>query len=257
MTVQDGRDRRLGSVVRVFDIVEHLRAVECDGVTNIAESVGAAKSTVHAHLATLESKGYVVREGEEYRLGIRFLTLGEHVRAAEPLAQAARRPVEDLAEETGEHVVAMTIQHGLGTVVHVGEGDRSVPSDITVGTPVYLHCSAGGKAVLATYPRDRVDGVVDRWGLPAFTDATITDRESLHEELADVRESGVATNREEYLDGVVALGTAVHAPDGTVEGAITLSGPARRLFGCGREADLRDSLLASANAIEVNLMFHS
>ncbi len=257
MTTDSTDTRRLGSVIKAFDIIEHLREVERDGVTSIADSVGAAKSTVHTHLATLESKGYVVREAGEYRLGIRFLTLGEHVRRAEPLARAARRPVRGLAEETGENVIAMTVQHGLGTVVCIGEGDRSVPSDITVGTPVYLHCSAGGKAVLAEYPRDRVDAVVDRWGLPAFTDHTITDRETLHDELATVGRAGVAATHEEYLDGVVALGAAIHSPDDEVAGAITLSGPARRLLGNGREDDLRERLLATANAIEVNFMFHA
>ena len=198
--------RTLEAVEKAFDVVETLWEMEGAGVTAVAEALGLPKSTVHAHLRTLESNGYVVNDGGEYRLGLRFLTFGQFVRRAEPLFHAARQPVDDLAKRTGERVLCMTEQNGLGMVLYVGEGSRSLFGEVTVGTSIYHHCSAGGKAMMAHYPRERVDAIVDRWGLPAFTDETITDRETLLDELATVREEGIAFNREEYLRGVLAVG---------------------------------------------------
>ncbi|MEF8867620.1 MAG: helix-turn-helix domain-containing protein, partial [Haloarculaceae archaeon] len=148
-------ERTLASVEKAFDVVETLWELEGAGVTAVAEALDLPKSTVHAHLATLESKGYVVSCGGKYRLSLRFLTFGEHVRRAEPLFHAARGPVEDLAERTGERVLCMTEQNGLGMVLHAGEGSRSLSGDVSVGTHVYHHCSAGGKAMMAHYPRER------------------------------------------------------------------------------------------------------
>ena len=246
--------RTLKSVEKAFDVVEILWELEGAGVTEIATALDLPKSTVHAHLSTLESKGYVVSEGGEYRLGFRFLTFGEFVRRAEPLFHAARQPVDDLASRTGERVLCMTEQNGLGMVLHVGEGSRSLSGDVTVGTSVYHHCSAGGKAMMAYYPRERVDAIVDRWGLPAFTDETITDRETLLDELATVREEGIAFNREEYLRGVLAVGVPVFDASESVCGAVTLAGPVRRLYSEREPEALHDALLATANTTEVNLV---
>lgn len=246
--------RTLASVEKTFDVVETLWEQGGAGVTAVAEALDLPKSTIHAHLATLESKGYVVRRDGTYRLSLRFLTFGEHVRRAEPLFHAAREPVEDLAERTGERVLCMTEQNGLGVVLHVGEGSRSLSGDVTVGTNVYHHCSAGGKAMMAHYPPERVEAIVDRWGLPAFTDETITDRETLLAELATVREEGIAFNREEYIRGVLAVGVPIFDDEETVCGAVTIAGPVRRLY-AEREPDaLHDALLATANAIEVDLL---
>jgi DNA-binding IclR family transcriptional regulator len=108
--------------------------------------------------------------------------------------------------------------------------------------------------MMAHYPPERVDAIVDRWGLPAFTDETITDRETLIEELEAVREEGIAFNREEYLRGVLAVGVPVFDADESVCGAVTVAGPVRRLYS-GREPEaLHDALLAAANTIEVNLV---
>lgn len=251
----DRKERELSSVVRAFEIIEHLRETDAAGVTALAGDLEMPKSTVHSHLKTLESKGYVVREDGEYRLSLRFLSLGEHVKRAQPLYRAAKGPVEDLAERTGEHVTCMTEENGLGTVVCAGHGERSLATGIDVGTNVYLQASAGGKTILAHLSRERVDQIIDRWGLPSFTDETITDRETLYEELDAVRERGIAFNREEYLRGVLAVGAPILADDGAVHGAVTVVGPARRLYSDRDESELHDRLLATTNTIEVNLLF--
>lgn len=246
---------RVQAVVKTLDVLEALWQAEGAGVTELTERTGLAKSTVHAHLTTLRSKGYVVQEGDEYRLSLRFLSFGEHVKRAQPLYDAAERPVADLAKRTGERVLCSTEQHGLGTVVRACDGERSVTSSIDVGTPTYLHCSAGGKAMLAHFDAEKIERIVDDWGLPAFTDETITDWEALVAELEAIREEGVAYNRGEYLPGISAVGAPVLGNDGTVYGAVTVAGPQHRLESEWDDDELHDQLLSAANTIEVNLLF--
>ena len=256
MTIQ-GTDEgdRVQSVVKTLDILEALWQSEGAGVTQLTERTGLPKSTVHAHLTTLRSKGYVVQDGDEYRLGIRFLSFGEHVKHAEPLYGAAETPIQALAEKTGERVLCSTEQNGLGTVIRACDGDRSMTSSIDVGTPIYLHCSAGGKAMLAHFDAEKTEQIVNNWGLPAFTDETITDQETLVEELETVREEGIAYSYGEYLPGVSAVGAPVVDDDGSVYGAIAVAGPQHRLENEWEHEELRTQLLSTANTIEVNLLF--
>ncbi|MDS0478654.1 IclR family transcriptional regulator [Natrinema sp. 1APR25-10V2] len=246
---------RVAAVVKTLDILEALWQAGGAGVTELTERTDLAKSTVHAHLTTLRSKGYVVQEGDEYRLSLRFLSFGEHVKHAEPLYAASETPIDELSTEVGQRVLCSTHQNGLGTVLNVSEGSRSFTSDIDIGTHVYLHSSAGGKAMLAHFPDERVDEIIDQWGLPAFTEKTITDREELFDVLAAVREEGVAYNRGEYLPGISAIGAPILDNDGTVYGAVTVTGPEHRLENEWEENDLRTQLLSTANTIEVNMMF--
>lgn len=246
---------RIEAVVKALDVLEALWQAEGAGVTELTERTGLAKSTVHAHLSTLRSKGYVVQDGDEYRLSLRFLSFGEYVKHAEPLYEASETPIADLAERTGERVLCSTEQNGLGMIIRADDGSRSVTSNIEVGTPTYLHCSAGGKAMLAHFDEETVDRVVDEWGLPAFTDETITDREALAEELEQVREETIAYNRGEYLPGISAVGAPIIDNDGVVYGAVTVSGPTHRLENEWEMDELHNQLLSAANSIEVNLMF--
>ena len=247
--------RTLDSVTKTLDIVEALWRAEGAGVTELTDLVDLPKSTVHAHLSTLREKGYVVQDGDEYRLSLRFLTYGEHVKKAEPLYHVAQAPVADLAERTGERVFCSTEQNGLATVICVAEGERSLESDITVGTHMYHHASATGKAMLAHMDEAEVDAIIDQWGLPGFTDDTITTREGLFEELERVREVGVATNLAEYRPGVNVIAAPIFTEDDEVAGSIALSGPQQRLRSEWGEEELHDHLLAAANTIEVNLNF--
>ncbi|THE64350.1 IclR family transcriptional regulator [Salinadaptatus halalkaliphilus] len=254
-TQRTSGDRRIEAVVKTLDVLEALWRAEGAGVTAVTERTGLAKSTVHAHLRTLRSKGYVVQEGDEYRLSLRFLSFGEYVKHAEPLYEAAATPSADLSDRTGERVLCSTEQHGLGTIIQARDGNRSVTSDIDVGTPTYLHCSAGGKVMLAHFDDEKVERIVDDWGLPAFTEETITDRETLFEELESIRDAGIAYNRSEYVPGISAIGAPIMDNDETVYGAIAVSGPQHRLENEWDVDELRNQLLSAANTIEVNLMF--
>lgn len=254
MGTTDDAPKTLTSVEKTFTIVEALWQLDGAGVTELADHLDMSKSTTHAHLSTLAQNGFVVSDGGQYELGLRFLNFGEYVKRSQPLYAVAQPTVEELAEETGERVFCMVEQHGLATALCVAAGSRSVQTDIRVGTHSYMHCSASGKAILTYLPQYRVEEILDRWGLKRFTKNTITDRESLYEELRAGRERGYFFNREEYRTGVTAIGVPILNGE-QVCGSISLSGPAMRLEGDWHERELPNRLLSAANAIEVDLTF--
>jgi DNA-binding IclR family transcriptional regulator len=73
-----------------------------------------------------------------------------------------------------------------------------------------------------------------------YTPNTVTDAGALEVELATVRTTGVAYDREEYVMGVCAVATPVRDAVGA-RGALTVELPAGHFF--GHEDDLVDALL--------------
>ncbi|WP_255197799.1 IclR family transcriptional regulator [Halorarius litoreus] len=243
------------SAVTLLTVVEGLRELDGARVTELADHLDIGKSTVHRHLSTLEAHEYVVKEGDEYHLGLRLLGLGEYVRERSPVYAMARPIVDQLAEETEERALFMTEEHGRAIYLYRGVGAHAVRTNSTTGTRRYLHTIAGGKAMLAHLPEERVDAIIDRWGLPAETENTVTDREALAAELERIRERGVAFNREECIQGLQAVAAPVLGPDGSVVGALSVSGPTHRMKGEWLEEEIPDLLLGSANELELNLEY--
>ncbi|RRJ30120.1 IclR family transcriptional regulator [Halocatena pleomorpha] len=251
----DDTPKTLTSIEKTLSIIEALWKLDGAGVTELADHLDMSKSTAHAHLATLARNGFVVSGDDQYELGLRFVNFGEYVKRSQSLYTVTQPVVEEVAEKTGERVFCMVEQHGLATALCVAAGDRSVQTDIRVGTHSYMHCSSSGKAILAHLPHPRVEEILDRWGLKQFTENTITDRERLYDELRAGRDRGYFFNREEYRTGVTAIGVPI-VDDGDVRGAVSLSGPAMRLEGDWHQRDLPSRLLSAANAIEVDLSFN-
>ncbi|WP_256403382.1 IclR family transcriptional regulator [Halorubrum salinum] len=251
-----GDGKRIGAVERSVRILERMVDTEEGGVNQLARALDYSPSTVHAHLATLYDLGYLVTVDGEYAVSNRFLRVATHARDGIEGLDVIRANVRRLADETGESAQFMVEEHGRGIYVEKAEGDRGAPNDTSLGTPRYLHMCASGKAILAHLPPERVGEIVDRWGLPAETDRTITDEETLFAELDAIRDTGVATNEGETVDGLTAVGAPIRSTDGRVIGSISVSGPTHRLTSNGEIRErYRDELIGAVEDVTLNLTY--
>lgn len=240
----------------VFEVLETLYAMDGARVTKLANEMGMAKSTIHRHLSTLESEEYVVKEGDKYEIGLRFLALGEYARNRKEAYQRVRPKVEQLADQTDESAQFLVAEHGKAVYIYRETGSDAVSTpNSRIGERIPLHATAAGKAILACYPAEEVLAITDSVGLASLTDNTITDEEALHEELETVRNRGYSLNREENVDGIHAVGVPIKRTDGWPIGAISVSGPAHRLQDATFEEELPALLLETANQLELNIAY--
>jgi len=248
--------RTLETVSRACEVIQALERLEGAGVTEIAETLDMSKSSVHAYLSTLREQQFVVQRGDEYRLSLKFLDLGQAVKQHHLLFQHGRKQVEELARESGEYAHLMCEQHGLEQNIHKVAGEQAIGEHyqrIKKQRSDYLHVTASGKAVLANLPESRVREIVDRHGLKGKTENTITDVDQLFTELEAIREQGYAVNDEEEITGIRAVSAPIQAA-GTVEtGAISVSGPVRRLSGELYHETLPELVMEQANIVEANI----
>ena len=247
----ENNGRRLQTTTTSLAVIEQLRELDGARVTELATEMDLAPSTVHAHLATLVDADYVVKSGDIYHLSLQFLGLADYVRNRRKAYRIAESYTEQLAEETDCRAVFAVEENGRGVYMYTYSGKHAVWTYSTVGKRFYLHQTAVGKAILSRLPTDRVERILDRWGLPAATENTITDRAVLFEQLDAVEERGCSFNHEEQLEGVKAVGVPVEDRDGQVAGAFSVASPANRVTEERFEEDLPTILLGVANEFEL------
>lgn len=245
----------VGATEKSVRVLESLQELDGAGVTELADHLGVAKGTVHNHLSTLESQEFVVKEGNEYHLGMRLFELGQYTRRRQRIYSVARPEIDDLAAESGELANLMVEEHGMGTYLYIARGARAVKLDTDVGTRQYLHTSALGKAILAHMPADRREAVLDRHGLPTETPNTVTDRDRLNEELEAIRERGVAFDGEERAEGIRCVAAPILDNDGGLRGAVSVSGPASRLKGDRFRSEIPEAVTDAATVIDINMTY--
>lgn len=247
--------RPVKTVQTAFDILEYLKEKDGETLTGLATQFDLAKSTIHRHLSTLEQREYVVKEGDIYYPSLQFLDFGEYTRNRNEAYLMAKAKVQELADETSERAQFIVEEHGHAVYVHRASGDHAVQTDPGIGKRIALHATAAGKAILAQLPTEQVNRIIERRGLPAVTEETVTDQEKLFSELEEIRNRGYSFNNQENVDGLRAVGVPVNDPNDRVIGALSVSGPTHRLTKDLFQEELPTLLLGTANELELNIAY--
>lgn len=242
------------SIDRTFRIIDAIINLETPTLTAIAEETGIPESTVYRYLSSLRQMGYVIRDDDEYELGLQFLRTGRLAQTKRTDFQYAKSITEELAAETSERAQFTVAEHGYVYGVYKAAGERAVETDNYIGKPNPMHATSTGKAILAQWDEEAIRELVDWRGLPALTDNTITDVDELLDELETIERTGISYNRQENTDGLHAVAVPVNGPDGVL-GALGVSGPAHRVCGEGFETEIPALLLGSSNELELRIRY--
>lgn len=250
---QDPDSTKLGTTAKSIEVLGYLEGNDGARVSEIAAEMDAPKSTVHGHLATLAAENFVFKQGDFYYLGPELLRLGNQVRTREEGFTLAREFTERLFEKLELRSIFTAEMGGKAVFIHTASGNKLGWTHERLGNRLSMHNTAVGKAILAELPEYRIDQIVDKWGLPAETPNTITDREALDAELERVREQGYATNRAENFRELHAIGIAATEQSGDVVGAFSVTGPEHVITAGEREAELADTIAEIVNEYELEL----
>jgi DNA-binding IclR family transcriptional regulator len=252
---QDENPRTVQAVQTACEIVDLLREQGEAGVTELANELDLSKGTVHCQLSTLVQNEFIVKSEEGYQLSLRYLDLGEHVKERLGIYEVVCEEIDDLAEATEELAQFATEEYGQAVYIYKAGGSNAVQTASSIGRREYLHCIALGKAMLACFSEPRIEEIIEYHGLPQFTDHTITTRTELFDELSEIRERGYATDQEEKIEGLHCIATPVMGNQDEVLGAVSVSGPSRRMEGARLNEELPQQVQRSANVVEINAKF--
>jgi IclR family transcriptional regulator, acetate operon repressor len=206
--------------------------------TELAAASGLAKSTTSRLLMALERSGLVQRDARgRFRPGEVFVSYAWRGSAEAGLITVARPYLDRLGDATGETINLGVASRGLVEQIAQVDSTYLIGGTNWIGLSVPLHCAALGKVLLAYGAAALPPGRLVR-----RTARTITSRDALAADLAEVRRRGYAVTNEELEPGLVAVAAPVYrdgAPaggsggpsprDGTVVAALSVSGPATRV----------------------------
>jgi IclR family acetate operon transcriptional repressor len=220
--------RGVQSIARAFGLLENIAdAGGTVGISELSKTSGLPLPTIHRLVRTLVALGYARQEpSREYTLGPRLVRLGDS--ASRLLESWANPHLRRLAERLGESANFALIDGA--EVVYVAQASgrqHSMRMFTDVGHRASVHCTAVGKAILATYERDAALAVLNRANVAAYTVHTITTVDGLMAELETVRAQGFATDMAEQEIGVCCV--AVALPGSPARGAVSISGPSTRM----------------------------
>ena len=196
----------------------------------LAQATHLHPSTAHRILGVMVNIGFADRiEPGTYRLGMRFLELGNAVRARISVREVALPSMRELAQLTGE-TVNLSIRQGdeIIYVERTAENRSMMRVVQVVGARAALHITAAGKLFLAQDEEPAVKAYAKRTGLAAHTPHSVKTLASLARELAEVKKSGVAHDQEEAELGVRCIAAGVRDDTGQLIAGLSVSAPAER-----------------------------
>ena len=194
----------------------------------IAKSTGMPLPTVYRLAQVLSEHGWLMKEGQQYRLGMALLRLGAKVAAGIDVRSSALPHLRWLREQSNENA-ELFIRSGESRIaIEVVLSPHNLRVFVEIGTPVPLHVGASGKVLLAWLPEVEQSELILA-SAARHSDHPLGDLQALKVELARVREAGWVISDGERVTGLSAISAPVFNANKEVVAALTLAAPTIRL----------------------------
>jgi IclR family KDG regulon transcriptional repressor len=214
------------AVERALDILLCFTDSTDLGLSEISSRLSLHKSTVHRLLATLENKGFLIRDvqTEKYRLGFRVWELSANLTHNDDPATVLLPEMErlrDLVEET----ISLYVRDGHERIrIQAVQSRQPIRRVAPIGARMPLTVGASSKVLVAYAEPYVANEVLNDPNWPDFVS-----RESYAEQLEQIRLHGFATSVEERELGTAAVAAPIFNRNGQIVASIAASGPSNRL----------------------------
>lgn len=244
---EQGKDKPAGSqsLFRGLQLIEILSNYPngCP-LAHLSELAELNKSTVHRLLQGLQSCGYVTPApaAGSYRLTTKFISVGQKSLSSLNIIHVAAPHLEALNIATGETVNFSSREDDHAILIYKLEPTTGMlRTRAYIGQHMPLYCSAMGKIYMAYGHQDYVPAY---WAshseqIQPLTRNTIVSLKEMGKELAQIREQGLAMDREENELGVSCLAVPVFDIHRRVTYAVSISLSTAKLGVIGEEALLK------------------
>jgi DNA-binding IclR family transcriptional regulator len=191
----------------------------------LADASRLPRPTAHRLLVALETHRLVARDATgAFRLGPRLTELAAVAGPELDLASLAGPVLDRLHRATGESVQLYVRSGDHRLCIAARDAGTGLRDSVPIGALLPLAVGSGGKVLLA-WSADSA-GYSAAQAEPAAAQA---DRAAGQAELVAVRNHGWAASVAEREPGVASVSAPVLRPDGSIAGALCVSGPVSRL----------------------------
>lgn len=213
------------SVERALDILLCFTDSTDLSLTEIAQRISLHKSTVHRLLASLEGRGFVLRDPstDRYRLGYRVWELSANLTQSDEPALILLPEMERLRDLVGE-TISLYVRDGIERIrIQAVQSNHSVRRVAPVGARLPLYVGASSKVLVAYAAPEVLQMLLNS---PQFPENI--NKQSFVMQINDIREAGYATSFEERESGATAMAAPIFDRNGKLFAALSVSGPSSR-----------------------------
>lgn len=242
----------MSRVLRLFHILA--REPHGQSLAELSKRLDVPKSTFLDSLRALVADGFLISEGNNYRLGPATYRLAGTIMSSAGLPDLVRHYVRRLADQTHESVGYAVADWDIGQAIYTDAVNSTQPVHYAMraGIRAPLYASAAGRVLLAFAPAERRRDYYSRAHFRSLTNATQTDVSAIESRLATIVELGYCASFGEMLKDTAAIAVPVSDASGSVSGALMIAAPLDRmrdnldtLLGAVREAGRLASGLAA------------
>jgi DNA-binding IclR family transcriptional regulator len=205
----------------------------------MARELRIPRTTAFRIAQTLERLGFLVREGDGFRIGPAVMRLGFEYIASLEITELARPVLERLRDEAG-FASQLVIRDAREVVVVLRATSQSMfASNVSIGTRFPAHATILGRMLLCELDDDELTALFPERALKSFSQNTPKTLAELKSLLREDRARGYATSESFFERGISAIAAPVRDQGGRIVAAVSVTAQRPSL----EPKELRDRLV--------------
>jgi IclR family KDG regulon transcriptional repressor len=223
--------KRVPAVDKCFAILDLLaRSKEPMGISDLSGRLDLNKSTVFHIVHTLTDLNVLENQRDgKFVLGTRFYILGNMAGKRSKLIQTAHPYLEAINDKTKLSAFLGLRSDRQAILIDKVDSAYGIKLSSEIGMQMPVLAGAGIKAMLSQLSDEEIDEILARTELKRYTPNSIIDKATYRAEIYEVREQGIAYDREEYIEGMVAFAIPIKVNSRDLQPAIWAVGLTRQV----------------------------
>ena len=216
---------------RALDVLDVIATGGGLTLTEIAQRLELAPSTVHRVLVTLAGRGVAESDPttQAWHVGPTAFRHGSAFMRRSGLVERARPVLRRLMEVTGETANLGILNGDAVLFLSQAETHETIRAFFPPGTRSALHASGIGKALLAHARPNELRRTIRAMTLERFTPQTLAQPDQLIADLVAIRARGYSLDNEERTQGMRCIAAPIFDLAGEAAAGISVSGPVHRM----------------------------
>jgi IclR family transcriptional regulator, pca regulon regulatory protein len=217
--------------------------------SQVSVKLNISRAAARRFLITLAHTGYAQAEGRSYKATPKVLALAQAYTGSAKLPKTVTPFLQRIARDTQFSCNCAVLEGTDALYIACVNVTRLMSTNFEPGTRLPAYTSAAGRVMLAALDDQKIQSLLERTELFAFTPATPSDKGKLFIDIQNIRQRGFELTENLYEFGLRGIAMNVRNRKGEVRAAISVSMAASA---CSREdaiAKCIPALQSAANAL--------
>ncbi len=238
--------KKVPAIEKCFSILEFLAEEKRPfGYNEIVRNLNLNKSTVFNILHTLNELN-ILEKGPDhlFSLGPRLFVLGNAAAGGSELIQTVHPYLEAINTEFKLSSFFGILSDRDVIILDKADGAQQIKISSEIGMKISVFSGVAGKALLSQLLESEIDELLASVTPKSYTQKTITDMDAYKKEILSVKETGIAYDQEEYIEGLMAAGVPLKTYRENLQAAI---------WAVGLKQEFREDVMARISKFLLNI----